>query len=118
MNPLCQLLAGRFRSSNPVVFPDDDSGAAFETGPPVLEGFNLFKPVELSYILEPLVDELPGAGTVEADLASVFPRTATGSVQHVLGAPCDRADTAVLVQHAGTAGGAFLRPHPPFFENT
>ena len=82
-----------------MVFPDDDPGSAVETGPPVLERFNLFEPVELSYILEPLVDELPGAGTVGADLAAVFPRTAAGSVQHVFSTPRDRADAAVLVQH-------------------
>ena len=72
----------------------------------------------MSYALEPLIDELPGTGTVRADFAAVFARTATGPIQHMLGTPRHRANAAVFMQDTGPAGGAFLRPHASFFKNT
>lgn len=92
--------------SDSVVFPDDHPASAVDGGTPVLGGLDRFQPVQFADVLEPLVDELPGAGAGGPHLAAVFTGAAAGTVQHVLRAPGDRADAAVLVEDALSAGDA------------
>ena len=56
---------------NPVVFADNNTRAAAEAGAPCL-GLDLLQPVELADIFKPLIDKLPGTGTVRPDFAAVF----------------------------------------------
>ncbi len=100
-----------------MIFPDNHPASPVDAGIPVLGGLDRFQPVEFADILEPLVDELPGAGPVGSHLAAVFPRAAAGAVQHMLCAPGDRADAAVLMENAFAAGDAFFRPGGPLFED-
>jgi len=85
---------------------------------PVLGGLNRFQSIEFTDILEPLIDELPGAGPIGSHLAPVLPRAAARAVQHVLRTPGDGADAAVLMENAFTAGDTFFRPGGPLFEDT
>jgi hypothetical protein len=85
---------------------------------PVFRRLDLFEPVKLTNAFEPPIDKLPGAGTVGHDLTTVFPGTTAGAIKHMFGAPGNRTDTAVFVQHTGSAGNAFLGPDRSLFENT
>ena len=60
---------------------------------------------------------MPGAGAVGADFASVLSGAAARAVHHFLGAPGDGTNSAVEMQHALAAGGAFFRPHAAFLQN-
>jgi hypothetical protein len=69
--------------SDPMIFPDDHPAPPVDGGTPVLGGPDR---------LEPLVDELPGAGAIRPHFAAVLPRAAARDVEHVLCALGDGAD--------------------------
>jgi hypothetical protein len=99
----------RWRSDS-VVFADDDSVSAVETGVPVLGRGDLFEPVELADVFETLVDELPGTLAVRPDLTTVLSVAAARAVEQMFGAARDGANTAELAQYARAARRTFLRP--------
>jgi hypothetical protein len=103
--------------SDSMIFPDDHPASPMDACIPVLGGLDRSQPVEFTDALEPLVDELPGAGPVSPHFAAIFPRAAARAVQHMLRAPDDGTDTAVLMQNAFSAGDTFLRPGGPLFED-
>lgn len=100
-----------------MVFADDGPAAAGQAWTPVLGRLDLLQPVQLPNIFEPFVNELPGARKAGVDFAPVFTRSAARAVHHVLRAAGDRADAAVEMEHARSAGSAFFRPDAPLFQN-
>ena len=63
-----------------MVLADDCAAAAVQRGAPVLGRRDPLQPVELPDALQPLINELPGAGPVRPHFAAVFPRPAAGAV--------------------------------------
>ena len=82
-----------------MIFTDDYAGATIKTQTPILEWFNLFEPVELSYTLKPLIYELPCTWKVRPNFAMIFARATARPIQHVLGTSCNRANATILMQH-------------------
>jgi hypothetical protein len=103
---------------NTMILPDDYTAPTTKAWFPILGRGYCFKPVELSDAFQTLVYNLPTTRTVRTNLATIFAGTAAGTVQHMFGTTCNRADTAILMQYAGAAGSAFLGPEAPFFKNT
>ena len=64
-----------------------------------------------------IVNQLPGAIQLGADLAMAVARAAARAVQLALGAAGDRANADELAQAAVAAAGALLRPHALRFED-
>src|SRR3990170_4919928 len=60
--------------------------------------------------LEPVVDQLPGARRVLADLALAALGASARPVQELLGAAGDRANASGQAEDAGAAGGTALLP--------
>ena len=65
----------------PVILADDDTRAAAQAGAPLLGRRDFLQPVQLTYTLQTLIDQLPGAGAVRPDFAAVFPRATAWAVQ-------------------------------------
>ena len=82
---------------DPVILAYYDPRPSAQAAVPLLGQLDFVQPFQLVYILEPLINQLPGAGAVRPYLTAVFPGAAAGPVEHMLGAACHGADTAVLV---------------------
>jgi hypothetical protein len=54
----------------------------------------------LSDFFQAFVNQLPGAGTVGVDFATVFAGTAAWAVHHFLGAPGHRTNSAGIIEKA------------------
>jgi hypothetical protein len=54
----------------------------------------------LADFFEAFVNQLPGAGTVGVDFATVFAGTAAWAVHHFLGAPGHRTNSAGIIEKA------------------
>jgi hypothetical protein len=76
-------------SSNSVIFADDDPVDAVEAGVPVFGWGDFLETVELADVFEALIDELPGALAVGADLATVLSGAAARAVEQMFGAARD-----------------------------
>ena len=63
-----------------MILPHESSYTAGEAGAPVFGGLDLFEFVGLSGVGQALIDQLPSAFGVGADLAAVFAGATAGAV--------------------------------------
>ena len=93
-----------------MLLADDFAWTGIPGGAPVFGHDDLFKAIQLADSLEPVVNQLPRAGSLGIHFAVVLGRSAARSVQQSLRATRHRADTTELCQHAIAAAQTFFVP--------
>src|SRR4030065_1567280 len=88
------------------VLASDPARAAISAGRPILGRQDLHQKMQAALSVQSVVDQVPGAVGVLADLALPALRAAARPVEQLLGAAGDRADPSRQAQEARTARGA------------